>query len=41
MTRPIEPPAVGTTIADLMGIDSVARAELNALPGGQVIHELL
>ena len=41
ISRPIEPSAVGATIMDLMGVDSVARAELNVLRGGEVIHELL
>lgn len=41
ITRPIPPPDVGTTIAELMGVDSVARAKLNALPGGRTIDELL
>jgi hypothetical protein len=41
ISRPIGPHDVGTTIMDLMGIDSVARAELNALQDGEVIHELL
>ena len=40
VTRPIDPPDVGTTIMDRMGIDSVARAKLNVLPGGEVINEL-
>jgi len=41
ISRPIEPSAVGATIMDLMGVDSVARAELNVLQDGEVIHELL
>ena len=41
VTRPIDPADVGTTIMDGMGIDSVARAELNVLPGGKVISELI
>ncbi|MEO8496069.1 MAG: DUF1501 domain-containing protein [Planctomycetota bacterium] len=40
VSRPIEPSAVGATIMDAMGVDSVARAELNVLRGGEVIHEL-
>lgn len=40
VTEPIEPSGVGVTIMDQMGIDSVARAELKALPGGKGIHEL-
>jgi hypothetical protein len=38
---PISPLMVGTTIAELAGLDTQARAELNVLPGGQVIEELL
>ncbi|MFO0819671.1 MAG: DUF1501 domain-containing protein [Pirellulales bacterium] len=41
ITRPIEPPAIGATICDLMGVNSVVRAQLNALPGGAAIEELL
>lgn len=41
ISRPIEPSAVGATIMDLMGVDSIARAELNVLRDGKVIHELL
>ena len=40
ITRPIEPTGVGVTMMDCMGIDSVARAELNVLPDGEFIHEL-
>ena len=32
---------VGTTIAELTGIDTQARAELRVLDGGGVIHELV
>ena len=32
---------VGTTIAELAGVDSQARAEMRVLEGGEVIHELL
>jgi len=32
---------VGTTIAELAGINAQARAEMNVLEGGQVIDELL
>jgi hypothetical protein len=38
---PIPPLMVGTTIAELVGLDTQARAELNVLAGGQVIDELL
>jgi uncharacterized protein (DUF1501 family) len=41
LTTPITPLMVGTTIADLAGIDSQARAEMQVLPGGTVIDELL
>ena len=41
ITTPIEPPQIGCTIMDLMGIDSVQRAELKALPGGTAIGELV
>lgn len=41
VTAPISPAMVGTTICELAGISSQARAEMRALPGGQVIHELL
>jgi hypothetical protein len=37
----IPPLMVGTTIAELAGLDSQARAELNVLAGGQVIDSLL
>jgi hypothetical protein len=38
---PITPLMVGTTIAQLAGLDAQARAELNVLSGGQVIDALL
>ncbi len=41
ITRPYDPLAVGTTIAELAGINSVVRNEMNVLSGGEVIHELL
>jgi hypothetical protein len=41
VTAPITPLMVGTTIAELAGIDAQARAALKVLEGGQVIHELL
>jgi uncharacterized protein (DUF1501 family) len=41
ITAPISPLMVGTTIAELAGIDAQARAALKVLEGGQVIHELL
>jgi hypothetical protein len=31
---------MGTTIVELAGVDSQARAELKVLGGGRVIHEL-
>jgi hypothetical protein len=37
---PISPLMVGTTIAELAGLDTQARAELNVLAGGQVIDGL-
>lgn len=40
-TEPISPLMVGTTIAELAGIDTQARAEMKVLDGGTVIHELL
>jgi uncharacterized protein (DUF1501 family) len=41
ITDPITPSMVGTTILDLAGLDSQARAELRVLQGGRVIHELV
>ena len=38
---PISPLMVGTTIAELAGIDTQARAEMNVLAGGTVIDGLL
>ncbi len=40
ISRKIEPTGVGVTMLDCMGIDSIARAELNVLPDGEFIHEL-
>jgi hypothetical protein len=39
--QPVTPLMVGTTIAELAGLDTQARTELNVLAGGTVIHELL
>jgi uncharacterized protein (DUF1501 family) len=41
LTNPITPLMVGTTIAELAGIGTEARAALKVFEGGQVIHELL
>ena len=41
VTDPVTPLMVGTTIAEAMGIDSQARAELRVLAGGSVIDGLL
>ena len=41
ITTPVTPLMVGTTIAELAGIDTQARAEMQVLPGGTVIDELL
>lgn len=41
VTPPVTPLMVGTTIAELTGIDTQARAEMNVLDGGTVIHELV
>jgi hypothetical protein len=41
LTDPITPAMVGTTMLELAGINSAARAELRVLPLGRVIHELL
>jgi len=41
LSDPITPLMVGTTIAELAGIDAQARANLNVLKGGTVIDELL
>ncbi len=40
VTDPITPAMVGTTMLEHLGINSVARAELQVLAGGRVIHEL-
>ncbi|MCH2398344.1 MAG: DUF1501 domain-containing protein, partial [Pirellulales bacterium] len=40
-TDPISPLMVGTTIAELAGISSQDRAEMNVLSGGKVIDGLL
>jgi uncharacterized protein (DUF1501 family) len=40
VTDPITPLMVGTTIAEMTGVTAQARAELNILAGGRVIHEL-
>jgi hypothetical protein len=40
VTEPITRLMMGTTIVDLAGVDSQARAELKVLGGGRVIHEL-
>jgi uncharacterized protein (DUF1501 family) len=41
LTRPITPAMVGTTMLELAGIPTAARAELRVLEGGRVIDELL
>ena len=41
LDSPISPLMVGTTIAQLSGIDARARAEMNVLSGGAVIDALL
>lgn len=41
VSEPITPAMVGATILELAGIPSARRAELQVLPGGRVIHELL
>ncbi len=41
ITEPITPVSVGTTMLELCGINTEARAELRVLDGGRVIHELL
>ncbi len=40
-TTPITPAMVGTTMLDLAGVNSLARAGLKVLEGGRVIEELL
>lgn len=41
VTPGITPLMVGTTIAELAGLDTQARAEMKVLEGGSAIHELL
>lgn len=41
ITSPITPLMVGTTIAELAGVNAQARAEMSVLDGGHVIDELL
>ena len=41
VTSPITPLMVGSTIAEFAGMDTQARAEMNVLPGGTAIHELV
>ena len=41
LTDPVTPLMVGTTILELAGVGTQARAELRILQGGRVIHELL
>lgn len=41
VTSPITPLMIGTTIAELAGLDTQARAEMSVLDGGSTIHELL
>ena len=41
VTTPVTPLMVGTTMAELAGLDTQTRAELNVLEGGTVIHELV
>jgi hypothetical protein len=41
VTTPITPLMVGTTIAELAGMDTQARAEMKVLDGGTPIHELI
>ena len=41
ITEGITPLMVGTTISELAGMDTQARAELRVLDGGGVIHELV
>jgi len=40
-TEPITPTMVGTTMLELAGVTSAARAELKVLEGGRIIHELV
>jgi hypothetical protein len=41
ISDPITPLMVGTTIAELAGIDSLTRIQMNVLEGGTIIDELL
>ena len=41
LTTPFTPLMVGTTIAELAGINAQARTEMNVLDGGHVIPELM
>jgi hypothetical protein len=41
LTEPISPLMVGTTICELAGIDTQARAEMNVLNGGTAIHGII
>ncbi len=41
ITEPVTPLMVGTTIAELAGMNAQDRAALNVLDGGTVIHEFL
>ena len=40
-TKPITPEMVGSTILELVGVDTAKRAELQVIPGGEIIDELL
>ncbi len=41
LTDPVTPAMVGTTILELAGMDTAARAQMGVLEGGRVIEELL
>jgi hypothetical protein len=41
ITTAVTPLMVGTTICELAGVDTQARAEMRVLDGGTVISELL
>lgn len=41
VTTAISPLMVGTTICELAGLDTQARAEMRVLDGGTVIEDLL
>ncbi|MFP6603741.1 MAG: DUF1501 domain-containing protein, partial [Pirellulaceae bacterium] len=41
LTDPVTPKMVGTTIAELAGIDTQSRAEMNVLDGGRLIEGLI